>query len=301
MAFPLVVFQTYGSPPIARQVALALTSLVRTLPETAGPVQVVLYTDDPEGFAPLLPPPVRARLAIQYHVLNTATLQAWRGPQDFVHRAKVEMIRHCFDHFSPGTLLYLDSDILFLQDPTPLLAELAEGVSLMHIREDSFDAPKSPLTRKIRRRMGQVRLPLVGGPGTLPAHTPMWNAGVLGLHHSVRPHVDTVLALTDALYSAYPKHVMEQLAFSYTLNALGKVLPASPYMYHYWYAKPEINAAAEALLSNPAASERFFKEVLPVWAARWVGPNRRRRWYHRLLGLRKPVQVPPALPATQKV
>jgi len=70
----------------------------------------------------------------------------------------------------------------------------------------------------------------------------MWNAGVLGLPAQAVQRLDTVLALTDQLYRLYPKHVMEQLAFSQVLSQVGKLSAADACIHHYWRDKDEWNS-----------------------------------------------------------
>jgi hypothetical protein len=46
-----------------------------------------------------------------------------------------------------------------------------------------------------------------------------------------------VLALTDAIYSRFPKHIAEQFAFSYCLQKKAVVKSASEAIQHYWNLK----------------------------------------------------------------
>lgn len=65
----------------------------------------------------------------------------------------------------------------------------------------------------------------------------MWNAGVLGISPQDGPLLQRVLSLTDALYPRYPKHIIEQFAFSVVLQEAQNLHSAAPWVLHYWNFK----------------------------------------------------------------
>jgi hypothetical protein len=65
----------------------------------------------------------------------------------------------------------------------------------------------------------------------------MWNAGVLGFNTRYRYLLDEVLAFTDSEYPAFPKHIIEQFAFSVFFQQTDMVKCAAPYILHYWNLK----------------------------------------------------------------
>lgn len=70
-----------------------------------------------------------------------------------------------------------------------------------------------------------------------------------------------MLALTEQLYRLYPKHVMEQLAFSAVWARAGVVREAAPWMYHYWNLK-EIRPVLDELFADKPG------QPLASWQAR---------------------------------
>jgi hypothetical protein len=78
----------------------------------------------------------------------------------------------------------------------------------------------------------------------------MWNAGVLGISKSVSNCYQQVLDLTDKMYSQYPKHVMEQLAFSYVLQNQTQIHPADKVILHYWNQKDEYQILINTFLEQ---------------------------------------------------
>jgi len=248
---PTLVYQAYGQPGIRHEAAFSILSAYAAGGGTLGPgVRIVVYTDAPDELAALLGP----RPEIEYQPIAAAQWQQWRGPIDFVHRVKIEVLRHAAAHY-PGPLLYLDTDTLWQRPPTEVLGWLAAGPRLMHVAEGTLGRG-SYLNRKIGRYLRRHRFRSASGPA-IDLATPMYNAGVLGLHPTDGPLLEQVLALTEELYRFYPKHVMEQLAFSAVLSAAGPVREAAPGIFHYWNLKE-----ARPLLA--AFFARYAGRPLPV-------------------------------------
>jgi hypothetical protein len=232
-----LIYQAYGSPAILNE---ALFSILSYLRQPAG-ATVLVYTDDPAHFQAVL-----GELAgVAYVHIEPAQWRAWRGDIDFVHRVKIMVLQHAAAHYT-GNLLYVDTDTIFVQAPAEIFSQLSLGQRFMHLSEGRLDNGNS-LNRKINRVLQAGGGPaLVGGP--IAPTTRMYNAGVLGLRSTDAPLLAEVLALTEQLYRRYPKHVMEQLAFSVVWARQGPVHEAAPWVYHYWNLK-EIRPALAALLT----------------------------------------------------
>lgn len=281
-----LVYQAYGQPGIRQEAAYSILSAYAAGGGTLGGAQVVVYTDAPAEFRALLGAPPE----LHYQEVAAAQWQQWRGAIDFVHRVKIEVLRHAAAHY-PGRLLYLDTDTVFERPPAEVLGWLAAGPRLMHAAEGTLGRG-GYLNRKIGRYLRRHRFASAcGGPALGPA-TPMYNAGVLGLHPTDAPLLDQVLCLTEELHRFYPKHVMEQLAFSAVLSAAGPVRAAAPGIFHYWNlkeARPLLAAFFErhagrplpALLPHlgevplrPLSESKLRFESRPGWQRtllRWLG------------------------------
>ena len=235
-----LIYQAYGSPDVLNEALLSILSYLRQPAEAT----VLVYTDAPAHFRAVL----GAAAGIEYVRIEPAQWRAWRGEIDFVHRVKIEVLMHAAAHYT-GQLLYVDTDTIFLRSPADLFAALGRGELFMHVAEGRL-GDGNPLNRKINRALR------VGGPAALPGGvaigpgTRMYNAGVLGLRSTDAPRLAAVLALTEALYRRYPKHVMEQLAFSVVWAQAGPVGEAAPWVYHYWNLK-EIRPVLAALFALP--------------------------------------------------
>lgn len=245
-----LIYQAYGSSDILNE---ALFSILSYLRQPAG-ATVLVYTDNPAHFRAVL----GELPGIRYEHIEPAQWRAWRGDIDFVHRVKIMVLQHAAAHYA-GSLLYVDTDTIFTQSPAEIFDLLAQGQRFMHLGEGRLDNGNA-LNRKINRVLQASDTPaLIGGP--IGPATCMYNAGVLGLRSLDAPLLAQVLALTEQLHRLYPKHVMEQLAFSVVWARQGPVREAAPWVYHYWDLK-EIRPVLAALLAPQPG------RTLAEWQAR---------------------------------
>ncbi len=95
----------------------------------------------------------------------------------------------------------------------------------------------------------------------------MWNAGALGFQSSDRSLLEKVLELTDKIYSEFPKHIVEQLAFSVVFsdqpNRSLKAMDGK--IFHYWNFKEFRNTLKGFFKKNQdeVAIEKEFLKINP--------------------------------------
>lgn len=230
-----VVTQAYGREDIKQQALYAVWSALAW--SEGEPLDVHVYTDDAAWLAPVAD-------RVSAHVLPPEQITAWRGPGDFVHRLKVEMIRDLVRRFPDGKLLYVDADVVFRASPRAILERVGPGRALLHVREYDILKERTNQLRRFRRRMRRIR---VGGAPLDLAHG-MWNAGAIGLDATHYPLVDVWLALVDEVYAQWPYWVHEQWAISHLLERSGVVSPADDAIVHYWHQKDDaVKAIAREL------------------------------------------------------
>jgi hypothetical protein len=245
-----LIYQAYGSPDILNEALLSILSYLRQPAEAT----VLVYTDQPAHFQAVL----ADAPGVTYVFVEPAQWRAWRGEIDFVHRVKIKVLQHAAAHYT-GQLLYVDTDTIFTQSVAPIFAALVQGERFMHVSEGRL-GDGNPLNRKINRALQRAARPVLAGESIGPA-TRMYNAGVLGLRTLDAPLLAEVLALTEQLYRLYPKHVMEQLAFSVVWAQSGPVREAAPWVYHYWNLKEIRPVLAQLFAPQPSAT-------LASWQAR---------------------------------
>lgn len=223
-----LLMQAYGPEEALRTCLLALLSLSKQHTPADCP-RVVVYTDKPEWFEQWHCP-----LPLRFRVMDAGTIKAWRGDIDFVHRVKIEVLRDFAKEYS-GAVLYTDTDVLFLQSLSPLLARISAGELFMHVSEGALADDGSPMIAKLRRFLSKTALPADVSP--TPPGAMMWNAGVLGFHTDYKDLLDEVLHFTDRIYPLFPKHIVEQFAFSLAFTGRGQVHNVFDYIFHYWIIK----------------------------------------------------------------
>jgi hypothetical protein len=248
-----LIYQAYGSPDILNE---ALFSILSYLRQPAG-ATVLVYTDNPAHFRAVL----GEAAGVAYVPIEPAQWRAWRGDIDFVHRVKILVLQHAAAHYA-GSLLYVDTDTIFTQSPADIFSSLSQGQRFMHLSEGRLNDGNA-LNRKINRVLQARDAPTLAGGPIAPA-TRMYNAGVLGLRSTDAPLLAQVLALTEQLYRHYPKHVMEQLAFSVVWARSGPVREAAPWVYHYWNLK-EIRPALGTLLAPQPGRPLAEWQARAVW------------------------------------
>lgn len=239
-----IAFQAYGSNAVKQELLFALLSLSRVYRGMAFPdVTIHIYTDEPRFFdmaADVLP--------IKYHAITDELLRLWRGDINFVHRVKIELLKNLCEA-EKGNILYLDSDILFLKPVDELLGGIEGGKLYMHICEGVVKNQSNPIFAKLNKYLAANSIDVNGVPVNIPGDIAMWNAGVLGFKNGAFP-LDNVLHFTDVVYPKFPKHIVEQFAFSlYLSKHTPHISLASSYVLHYWNLK-ELRPVLQSFFNN---------------------------------------------------
>jgi hypothetical protein len=226
-----IVFQCYGNESIFHECAYALLSLSRLYkPGELSDVQIWIYTDKPEWFGRFKDCP----LPLHYRKVDEQTITAWKGKINFVHRVKIEVLKD-FIKDRRGNILYLDCDIVFTHPIEQVFKNINAGQLYMHVKEGVVSDSRNIVLQKLNNHYKNNTAAKVKGK---PVHKmTMWNAGVLGFNTKYAELLDEVLAFTDSEYVKFPKHVIEQFAFSIYFQQAGQVKAAAPYIFHYWNLK----------------------------------------------------------------
>ena len=227
-----VVLQAYGRKEIFLEARFLLLSLHTQLMADAD-CKVLIYTDNAAEVASWGFPAEK----VFTKALAPDLIQKWKGPQDFVHRLKIEMLRDAAAGLGSEKMLYLDSDMLLKGNLDDIWNRIEPGKAVMHENEGKLSGRANPIMRKMLRFVRGNSFQIEGISIKIDPHTVMRNAGVIGLNQSNYTLLSQVLTLTDAMYDLYAKHVIEQLAFSFVLGQNLKVYDSSPEFLHYWYAK----------------------------------------------------------------
>jgi hypothetical protein len=286
----------YGDAPgVYRQSLMLLLSLVAHAPE---PYELVVATDRPERYVWF-----GTRVEIEY--LERGRLDAWRGPQPFSMRQKLELIRAAahpdalfgVNPIPPAAIVLVDADVLALKPLDLFVARLLGGDLFMHRQEYVLSQSRRRGNRDLWRRLRKVRL-TPGGGGARADHDrrlrfhdddSMWNSGVLAIPSSDRSLLDEALALYDALGAAGVRHfATEQLVEGVVLGRTGRLKPAEEWFAHYWGNKPGYDAEIGRRLADWFIDGLSVKEAAaryradPIELPAEVRPTKRQklaRWF----------------------
>lgn len=238
-----IVFQCYGNESIFHECTYALLSLSRLY--AAGGLkntEIWIYTDNPAWFSSFK----GCTLPLHYRQVDEKIIQQWKGTINFVHRVKVEVLKD-FVKNREGNILYLDCDIVITHPIDQMLKNIHAGQLYMHVREGLVSDRGNKVLAKLNDHYRNKSPLKIKGK---PVHEfAMWNAGVLGFHTKYRYIMDEVLAFTDAEYQQFPKHIIEQFAFSIYFQQAGQVKAAAPYIFHYWNLK-EVRKTLSSFFSH---------------------------------------------------
>lgn len=279
-----IIYQAYGHEDILREALYSILSLFHASPEWAkDQVMLVIYTDQAAWFKARID---QATYHVQFEEITPVLLQEWRGSIAFVHRVKIKVLQDFFSKYS-GNALYVDTDTSFLREVKPLFDAISQGKLYMHTLEGKISTRKDPIFRKLYRFLPKNSFQVAGQSVQLSVETEMWNAGVLGLNKQYAHLLEEVLTLTDEMHQRYPKHVIEQLAFSYVLRKQGPLTAAEEVIFHYWkfkefrqilavffeYAQDKTFPQLIQLASNIPPSElikpKLARKKPPFWVKFW--------------------------------
>lgn len=262
----------YGdSPGVYRQSLMLLLSLVAHAPE---PYELVVATDRPECYVWF-----GTRVDIEY--LDAARLEAWRGPDPFSMRQKLELIRAAMPGTAsrspgpglvggrrppPAAVVFLDADVLARKPLEAFVSGLHAGDVFMHKREYVLSQSRRRGNRKLWASLRSVsaaaRVAGDGEGGGFRDDDAMWNSGVLAMPSADRPLLDRALEMYDALGAAGVRHfATEQLVEGVVLGRTGRLKPAEEWFVHYWGNKPGYDADIARRLADSFIEGLSVKEA----------------------------------------
>jgi hypothetical protein len=226
-----IVFLCYGAEGVFYECTYALLALSRLYSKAElRELEVWVYTDKPEWFASFSDCPVQVRC----RVIDGELIKAWRGKIDFVHRIKVEALKD-FAASRNGNVLYLDTDTVITHRMDEVWQGIKEGKLYMHVHEGVVSGRGNPILAKLDAHLRANAPVTIAGKAIYDLA--MWNAGALGFNTQYKYLLDEVLAFTDGEYPKFPKHIVEQFAFSVMFRKVGKVHALAPEIVHYWNLK----------------------------------------------------------------
>ncbi len=246
-----LIFQAYGPEYILRECMYALLRFSHVHnTEMPDDLEIWIYTDQEDWFRRHFPD---CPLPLHFREIDDTLIRQWRGEINFVHRLKIEVLRDfCQGH--SGNVIYLDTDTYFLASIGNIFENIRNGALYMHVQESILSQEVNPMMRKLNRFLKKNEPLIIKGKQVhIPADIAMWNAGMLGFHTGHAPLLEEISQFTDEVYRIFPKHVVEQFAFSFYFQQTGNVKSSAAHIFHYWNFK-EMRAYLKSFFAHFSAA-----------------------------------------------
>jgi hypothetical protein len=234
-----LVYVAFGPTELHIQALYSIYSALAYRGDAA--LDLRLYTDQRTSYRPVAD-------QITIHELAPEKLLQWRGREDFPpFRVKIAALEEIARAHPRDNVLFVDADTFFVQPLAPLLARIDENHAVMHMLECRVSTHPTGQLRRLRRNLRKLRFR--GAP--VDVNIDMWNSGVVGLHPAQFAVLPAALEFLDTTWQSYRKGFVEQFALSWLLQKQGvEPRPAADFVFHYWYQKPEYQAAIERRLAR---------------------------------------------------
>ena len=261
-----LLYLSYGQGPHVDQLVYAVLSALHMLGRDRNNYRIIVYTDNPA---------VVSDLPVHLQPLSAEVLTEWAGPFNFNHRRKIFAIKNALQKFG-GRLVYCDTDTYFLKHPRKMFARIRPGQTVMHIREGHLDYCHGS---DIAAFLEDHDLRTIDGRRwNIAPDTPMFNAGVVGLHEADISLLDEVAYLTDRIYPYVRIHTIEQFAFSACFHQCTKLRQSYDVVHHYWPppGRGLFGVELHRVLGDPSISseEERFRRLLPHQPRQSISHNR---------------------------
>lgn len=191
--------------------------------------QIIIYSSNPISL-----PDSLKDLSIVFRSLSEQDVaESLEKTNGFLLALKVTLLQKFFQTISEGNVLLVDTDTFFIKDPHPLFDAIEKGDVVMHIREHTIKHRPALRGYLVTKTFKDDH----GADFRIAPDVDVWNTGVVGMNHSVSPYLVAVLHLIEQLTADVDFHILEQLSFSYVLQKAKRVVPADPYIIHYYFFK----------------------------------------------------------------
>lgn len=220
-----ILYLSYGEGPHICEIRCSIASIWCFGAPLFSDIRVAVYTDTPASYADL---PVTIR------EIAPSEWAKWAGPRRYRHRCKILALQQFLKETRDSVIL-VDGDTWWRRPPSRVLARIAPGHSVMHIREGRLDRVQDSTYHKVLEILKTSKVFMDTVDCRLPTDLYMWNAGVIGVCYEDLGILDRVLEMTDWLCKKSTDiHVWEQLAFSYFLVNETNLTEAKNDVVHYW-------------------------------------------------------------------
>lgn len=194
--------------------------------------RAIMVTDRPEFYRFL-------GSKVEILQINHETLKEWQQPHQFFWRVKMKALEDIARKYPNQDLLYVDSDTFLATDLKEISQKLAEGETFMHIFEKVLSDLESNTFKNMYKNLNNKTFSDI----KIHTNSAMWNAGVIALPaQKAKEIIQLSLSTCDEMCETpCTRRLIEQFAFSVSLNHLSKLNACDHIIGHYWGNKAEWN------------------------------------------------------------
>lgn len=175
---------------------------------------------------------------------------------------------------------------MFCSDTSDIYKNIACGKLYMHQNEGMIGDEDNTIMRKVNRFFkSNIMTDRIHISHEKIAKLSMYNAGVLGFSTNQEHILSKTLVFTDEMYPIFPKHVIEQLAFSLYMQESDAVYETTGEIFHYWNFK-EYRMVLKAFFEkyNNVSLESLIEHIENINPKRLIKPKLA---YEKTRGIRR--------------
>ena len=235
-----IVYISLDSERQYRRAFYSLLTLLNKHTPPSSPVDVILFTDNPQWFNMF-----NEHVDIQY--ISSQTVGNWMDEADgFPLIVKPRILQQLDSNF-----IFIDSDTTIEQPLTDLMHQLDHEHGILH-------TPEYVLSSSERYQPYLKGYEAIG----ISKNTMMWNSGVIGMTKNRISDLPRITDLTLRAFRVFNIHTAEQLAFSHYFQQNGvQLIKASQHICHYWNRKAYMDLRLHQWFSK-YTPEQIMKGIL---------------------------------------
>jgi len=274
----MFITHAYGGDRYAKLARLSLLSLRARQPEA----EIAVYTDQPEAFA---------GLGFQIHLLSKMEIATGRGPLDFHHRVKIEvLLRHALESPEGTPVIYIDSDTYYRGGEADLRGRPWVMSNLDGLVSETFYP-------RFHRFLTDHAAEIAASPyrGMAPGFK-MYNSGLVGFTASRESArlLHAALRMTDWLCVRFPEQndFVEQISLAWVGESGPGVEVDALGFDHYWPKNTEVSVLVSAMshpeiaavAADPSRFDQLLRDAESLQTDRWhrMTVLRKKRWNRSL-------------------
>ncbi|WP_156428929.1 hypothetical protein [Pseudomonas oryzihabitans] len=246
-----IIYLTTGKESYHIESLYSLASAIKLLGDKREEIEFVVHTDQASFYRAL---PVSVR-----HI-SQKTLLEWKGPIDYIFRAKHACLLSELENSEQCILI--DSDTFFHRTPMSLFERVSKESLLCNELQHKFGENKDDYTYKSLAHHLQKL-------GLAPDNMYRLNSGVIGLTKENKVVLEKSIALMDKYHSkASASYNLEEFALAVTSHAKNlSVNTCTDIIKHYWSRKNLVRAKIVAWYQKHGESplsEAAFNDMLLI-------------------------------------